>query len=81
MAAVALLTRLMNPNKYHKWFLWSIAILNQLVLFATIGTLLGQCTPTESIWNFDIKGDCVDPDIIVNFSLFAGGTLRLNHFR
>ena len=73
MAVVSLLTRLLNPSKYHRWFLWGLAIWCQLTLFATIGTLLGRCTPAESIWNFDIKGECVDPKHIVNFSLYAGG--------
>ncbi|KAI9163894.1 hypothetical protein HJFPF1_05524 [Paramyrothecium foliicola] len=72
MAVVSLLTRLLNPSKYHRWFLWTLAIWCLLTLFATVGTLLGRCMPAESIWNFAVKGTCVDPKHIVNFSLYAG---------
>lgn len=71
-AVVTLLTRLMNPSKKHRWFLWGMTIWCLLTLFATVGTLLGQCTPTRAMWNFDMDIDCVNPTHIVNFSLYAG---------
>lgn len=77
VAVVALLTRLLNPGKFHKWFLWGLAIWNLLTLGATVGTLLGQCQPAASQWNFDMEGTCVDKKIIIDFSLYAGGTSGL----
>ena len=71
-AVVDLLTRLMNPSKWHRRFLWGMCILCLLTLFATVGTLLGQCTPTRAMWNFDMEMTCVDPAHIVGFSLYAG---------
>lgn len=71
-AVVALLTRLMNPSRWHRWFLWGMVTWCLLTLFATMGTLLGQCTPTRAMWNFDMEKHCVDPKHIVNFSLYAG---------
>ncbi|KAK7229256.1 hypothetical protein V2G26_001426 [Clonostachys chloroleuca] len=72
LAVAHLLIKLMNPGKYHRWFLWGMVIWCLLTLFATIGTLLGQCQPANSQWNFDIKGECVPKHHIVNFSLYAG---------
>ncbi|KAH8175239.1 integral membrane protein [Sarocladium implicatum] len=71
-AVVDLLTRLMNPSKWHRRFLWGMCIVCLLTLLATIGTLLGQCTPTRAMWNFDMEKTCVDIDHIVGFSLYAG---------
>ncbi|KAI6780517.1 uncharacterized protein J7T54_000157 [Emericellopsis cladophorae] len=72
LAVVRLLTRLMNPSRWHGYFLWFLAIWCLGTLGATVGTLLGQCQPTESLWRQDIEGRCVDPKIIVDFSLYAG---------
>ncbi|KAK0385545.1 hypothetical protein NLU13_6724 [Sarocladium strictum] len=71
-AVVSLLTRLLNPSRLHLWLLWGMTVLCLLTLVATVGTLLGQCTPTRAMWNFDMAKTCVDPKYIVNFSLFAG---------
>ncbi|OHE92499.1 integral membrane protein [Colletotrichum orchidophilum] len=72
LAVVSLLTRLLNPGVYHKWFLWWMGIWCQLTLFVTVGLLIGRCTPASSLWDFSIKGTCLSPDILINFSLYAG---------
>lgn len=75
-AVVSLLSKLLNPKKYHRWFLWALAIICTLSMFAVMGTLLGQCQPMESQWNFDMKGSCVDKNKIVSYSVFASGKSR-----
>ncbi|KXH49458.1 integral membrane protein [Colletotrichum simmondsii] len=72
LAVVSLLTRLMNPGVYHKWFLWWMGIWCQLTLFVTVGLLIGRCTPASSLWDFSIEGTCFSPDILINFSIYAG---------
>ncbi|KAF4783148.1 integral membrane protein [Colletotrichum scovillei] len=72
LAVVSLLTRLMNPGIYHKWFLWWMGIWCQLTLFVTVGLLIGRCTPASSLWDFSIEGTCFSPDILINFSIYAG---------
>ncbi|KAK1545901.1 integral membrane protein [Colletotrichum paranaense] len=72
LAVVSLLTRLMNPGVYHKWFLWWMGIWCQLTLFVTVGLLIGRCTPASSLWDFSIQGTCFSPDILINFSIYAG---------
>lgn len=72
-AVVSLLCKLMNPSKYHRWFMWSMATVSVLSLFAVTGTLLGQCQPMASQWNFDINGECIDKKPLVAFSIYASG--------
>ncbi|KAK2037188.1 integral membrane protein [Colletotrichum somersetense] len=72
LAVVYLLTRLLNPGKYHKMFLWFLGIWCQLTLFVTAGLLLGRCTPARSLWDFSISGKCFSTDILVGFCIYAG---------
>lgn len=75
LAVVSLLTRLMNPGRLHKWFLWWLGIWCQLTLWVTAGLLLGRCTPARSLWDFSIKGTCISTDILIWFSVYAAGKL------
>lgn len=75
MAVVSLLTRVLNPGTHHKWFLWWLAIWCQLTLFATVGILLGQCTPAASLWTFSMKGSCISKSVVVDYCVYAGCTM------
>ncbi|KXH61558.1 integral membrane protein [Colletotrichum nymphaeae SA-01] len=72
LAVISLLVRLMNPDRYHKWFLWWMGIWCQLTLFVTAGLLLGRCTPARSLWDFPVKGTCFDVNILVAYCIYAG---------
>ncbi|KAK1498228.1 integral membrane protein [Colletotrichum tamarilloi] len=72
LAVVSLLVRLMNPDRYHKWFLWWLGIWCQLTLFVTAGLLLGRCMPARSLWDFSVKGTCFDVNILVAYCIYAG---------
>ncbi|OBR14527.1 LOW QUALITY PROTEIN: Integral membrane protein [Colletotrichum higginsianum IMI 349063] len=76
LAVVSLLTRLMNPGRLHKWFLWWLGIWCQLTLWVTAGLLLGRCTPARSLWDFSIKGTCISTDILIWFSVYAAVAQR-----
>ena len=73
VAVVILLNRLLNPSKWHRRFLWVMVVLCVLSNIATVGTLAGQCTPTKAMWNFDMDAKCIDPNIIIGFSLYSAG--------
>lgn len=77
LAVVYLLTKLLNPSKLHTYFLWWLGIWCQLTLFATVGILLGKCTPARSLWDFSVKGTCIDNNILVSYCIYAGGILFL----
>ncbi|KAL0780804.1 hypothetical protein CaCOL14_002139 [Colletotrichum acutatum] len=72
LAVVSLLVRLMNPDRYHKWFLWWLGIWCQLTLFVTAGLLLGRCMPARSLWDFSVEGTCFDVNILVAYCIYAG---------
>ncbi|KAF0331707.1 integral membrane protein [Colletotrichum asianum] len=72
LAVISLLTRLMNPGRYHKWFLWWMGIWCQLTLFVTAGLLLGRCTPARSLWDFSVTGQCFSKQILVAYCIYAG---------
>ncbi|KAJ0161504.1 hypothetical protein CTA2_6107 [Colletotrichum tanaceti] len=71
LAVVSLLTRLMNPRRLHRWFLWWLGIWCQLTLCVTAGLLLGRCTPARSLWDFSTQGTCISTDILIWFSVYA----------
>ncbi|KAF4452103.1 hypothetical protein F53441_5036 [Fusarium austroafricanum] len=73
LAVVALITRLMNPGRIHKIFLWGLAGCCMLSLVGCIVILFAQCTPAESQWTFSITDKkCWSPWVLVNFAIFAG---------
>ncbi|KAK2053312.1 integral membrane protein [Colletotrichum caudatum] len=72
LAVICLLTRLLEPGVFHKWFLWWMGIWCQLTLVATVAILVGRCTPARSLWDFSVAGTCFDPSILINYSIYAG---------
>lgn len=74
LAVVALITRLMNPGRLHKIFLWVLAGCCMMGLIGCIIILFAQCSPVESQWTFSITDKkCWSPYVLVNFAIFAGG--------
>ena len=71
-AVVVMLSKLLNPSKFHKWFLWWMATWSFLTSVVVIGLLLGQCKPMEALWNSDVKGDCM-ATIFNNYSVYVMG--------
>ncbi|KAK1961221.1 integral membrane protein [Colletotrichum sublineola] len=72
LAVICLLTRLLNPGVFHKWFLWWLGIWCQLTLAVTVVLLIGRCTPARALWDFSVTGTCFDPSILINYSIYAG---------
>ncbi|KAG4292397.1 hypothetical protein FPRO06_13650 [Fusarium proliferatum] len=73
LAVVALITRLMNPGRLHKIFLWVLAGCCMMGLIGCIIILFAQCSPVESQWTFSITDKkCWSPYVLVNFAIFAG---------
>ncbi|KAI1391438.1 uncharacterized protein F4822DRAFT_185906 [Hypoxylon trugodes] len=73
LAAITLLTRLLNPSDMHKKCLWVMGVMCVLILSGCIAILFGQCTPSRAQWDFSItEKTCINPYILVNYSIFAG---------
>jgi hypothetical protein len=76
LAIVALLTRLMNPSRIHRRFLWCLAGSCFVVLCANIIVMFSQCNPVSSLWDKTIKEGqkvCWDPRVNKYTAYFAGG--------
>ncbi|EEY16334.1 conserved hypothetical protein [Verticillium alfalfae VaMs.102] len=72
LAVVAVLTRIMSPGRTHTIVLWTMAGVCNVLLALNAVFLLGRCVPAESQWNFDIKGKCWDPQILVRYAIATG---------
>ncbi|KAH6954756.1 hypothetical protein DER45DRAFT_633158 [Fusarium avenaceum] len=73
LAVVALITRLMNPGRVHRIFLWTLAGCCMLSLAGCIIILFAQCSPVESQWDFSITDkSCWSPYILIDFAIFSG---------
>ncbi|KAK4232949.1 hypothetical protein C8A03DRAFT_39380 [Achaetomium macrosporum] len=73
LAVVALLTRLLNPGRIHKIFLWCLVTLCLLSLLGCVVVLFGRCTPARSLWDFNVKPDsCFSVWILVDYGIYAG---------
>ncbi|KAI0835341.1 hypothetical protein F5Y06DRAFT_276695 [Hypoxylon sp. FL0890] len=73
LAAIYLLTRLLEPSKRHRTLLWTMGVLCVLILTGCIAILFGQCTPSRAQWDLTItEKTCINPYILVDYSIFAG---------
>ncbi|KAL2755541.1 hypothetical protein ACRALDRAFT_1071199 [Sodiomyces alcalophilus JCM 7366] len=72
LAVVALLTRIMNPSRWHTIFLWTLTGLCNVVLMGCTVILFAQCQPSKSQWDFSVPGVCWDRWILVSYAIAAG---------
>ncbi|TLS28553.1 hypothetical protein PpBr36_01430 [Pyricularia pennisetigena] len=72
LAVVSLLTRLLNPKRFHKWFLWWLGLWCLASVIVTGILLLVRCTPANSLWDFSVEGTCFDVQYLIDFGLYAG---------
>ena len=72
LAVVALLTKITNPSRKHRIFLWAMTITCLAILFGCVIILFAQCTPARSQWDFSVKGTCWSPWILVYYAIVAG---------
>ncbi|KAK1521346.1 integral membrane protein [Colletotrichum paranaense] len=78
LAVVALLTRNMNPSKWHALFLWFIACFCLINLIGCVIILFAQCQPSHSQWDFSVTDKtCWDKWILVYFAIYSGGFCAL----
>ncbi|KAK7983574.1 major facilitator superfamily transporter [Apiospora arundinis] len=70
-AIVYLISRLLCPTRFHLVLLWTITGMAFILLSGCYIILFVQCTPIQSQWDFSIKGECLDPQILANVSAAA----------
>ncbi|QBZ56765.1 hypothetical protein PoMZ_01681 [Pyricularia oryzae] len=72
LAVASLLTRLLNPRRFHRWFLWWLAVWCLLSVSTTGILSLVRCTPASSMWDVSVEGSCTDVRNLIYFGLYAG---------
>ncbi|KAI4663737.1 uncharacterized protein J4E78_004155 [Alternaria triticimaculans] len=72
LAVVALLTRITNPSRKHRIFLWAMTGGCLLILFGCVIIIFAQCTPSRSQWDFSVQGTCWSPWILIYYAIVAG---------
>lgn len=76
-AVVSLLTRLLNPSRYHRIFLWVLVTTCQVAILGCAIILFAQCTPTYAQWDFSVTPTSRwDPWFLVKYSMVAGCKYR-----
>ncbi|EGO55971.1 hypothetical protein NEUTE1DRAFT_112432 [Neurospora tetrasperma FGSC 2508] len=72
-AVVTLLTRLLNPARWHRVFLWVLVSTCQVAILGCAIILFAQCTPSRAQWDFSITNvKCWSPWLLVRYSMVAG---------
>ncbi|OHF02017.1 integral membrane protein [Colletotrichum orchidophilum] len=72
LAVVALLTRILNPSRWHKRFLWALSIVCVINLVGFITIIFAQCSPARSQWDSSVAGTCWSKWILVSFATYSG---------
>ncbi|KAH6866912.1 integral membrane protein [Alternaria rosae] len=72
LAVAALVTRLNNPSRKHRIFLWAMTSGCLLILLGCVIIFFAQYTPSRSQWDFSVQGTCWSPWILIYYAVIAG---------
>ena len=78
LAIVALLSRILNPGRFHRIFLWSLASFVLVASVICIIVILTNCDPPKALWQMHLMAEgatCRDPWIMIDYCIFTGGRL------
>lgn len=80
--AVALfLRRILHKIKGHQAILCTFSVVLTIVNTVCVGTIYGQCSPTQRLWNHDVEGSCWDPHVQKDYAFFQGCKAPLSLWR
>lgn len=77
LAVACLLVRLLNPPISHKIFLYALTTSCILTQSLCAIFLWVQCKPAAGLWNPTLNPVCWNENILIDFSIFAGGEFRI----
>jgi hypothetical protein len=72
LAVVALLTKITNPSRKHKIWLWFMTGGCLFALFGCVIIIYAQCTPSRSQWDFSVPGKCWSKWILIDYAIVVG---------
>ncbi|KAB8226331.1 hypothetical protein BDV33DRAFT_197328 [Aspergillus novoparasiticus] len=74
VAVTVLLTRILNPSRLQRIWLWTMIGVTASVSFVCIFLLLFQCDPPQAAWQRRLvtegKADCNDVQILIKYAIF-----------
>jgi hypothetical protein len=74
IAVAYMLTRILNPSRGHKIFVFSLVSLAAAVSIVCILILFTMCSPPQSQWQVTRPDRvCRSPWILINYAIFTGG--------
>jgi hypothetical protein len=77
LAIAALLNRVMNPGRFHRWWLWFLTCLVFVSSTICIVVLFTMCDPPRALWQIDLlsagQATCRPQKILVGYAIFTGG--------
>ena len=79
LAVAYLLMRLLNPSKWQRRILGFLSV--SCIVFAALCAvfLFAQCSPVKGLWDPVLKPVCWKPSVLINWTIFAGGSLFSNY--
>ncbi|KAL2815094.1 hypothetical protein BJX63DRAFT_420468 [Aspergillus granulosus] len=76
LAIAALLNRVMNPGRVHRWWLWFLTGLVSVSSTVCIIVLFTMCDPPRALWQIDLisagEATCRPERILVGYAIFTG---------
>ncbi|OLN82377.1 hypothetical protein CCHL11_09760 [Colletotrichum chlorophyti] len=73
LAVVALINRVLNPNRLHRIFLWALVVLCAAGLLGNLVGLIAQCPPEFEVQMSYTKMACLGPEKAVGYSISTSG--------
>lgn len=81
VAVTVLLTRILNPSRLQRIWLWTMIGVTASVSFVCIFLLVFQCDPPQAAWQRRLvtegKANCNDVQILIKYAIFNAGRLFL----
>ncbi|KAL4791456.1 hypothetical protein BDV19DRAFT_381554 [Aspergillus venezuelensis] len=66
------LIRIISEVKNHKRGMYALIVVMTVINAAAVGTIYGQCSPPDLIWDRRVKGSCWPPGAQKKFAYFQG---------
>ncbi|KAL4936975.1 hypothetical protein BDV06DRAFT_232898 [Aspergillus oleicola] len=74
------LIRIISDVKNHKRWMYALIIIMSVINIAAIGTIYGQCSPPDVIWDHRVPGHCWPPGAQKKYAYFQGSASAFTDF-
>lgn len=73
LSVAMFLNRILSLDRGRKWFIYAVAITQNI--FAAVSSILvfEQCHPTAFLWDPSVEATCLPSEVLPVYSYFVGG--------